>query len=429
MTGTRMPENKAPSIISRRNALACAVIAILFAIWGLAQWDYNILFPQFAQYLQFNSSQTTWTQALFNVTYCLFAVPAALLHRRFGYKLGVIFALSICALGPFLLYPAITLHGRAYLLAAVVVMGAGWTLLETSLNPMAAGLGPRETSVRRLNLAQAFYPVGLFAGYIVAQMFLQPNYELSHNRLAQAVQYPFVVIGLAVLLLAFVFDNVRFPAEVTQRADRTVRVRVEFRTLLSRKDFRLAVAALFCAILAQATTWGATFAYVPQQLPQAAPSLGAEVFLWSCIICAIGRFAGTAVMRWMDPVRLLAWCIAITLALMIPVLALGGMTGVVCLVSTSLFMSITYPTIFGTAIRDLGAMTKIASGLLVTAAGLASALAPFATNLVIGSAGARVMLILPLLCFPVILAYAAAVRRTGRAPAPDARPAVLAPLP
>ena len=47
-----------------------------------------------------------------------------------------------------------------------------WPFLETAANPYALAMGAKETATQRLNLAQAFNPVGLIAGLIVAQQFV-----------------------------------------------------------------------------------------------------------------------------------------------------------------------------------------------------------------------------------------------------------------
>ena len=393
-----------------RRLLPLAAVTGLFVIWGLAQWNYNVVFPQLATYLQFNARETTWTQALLNITYCVLAVPAALFHRRFGYKLGVMFALTICSLGPFLLYPAGAFHNPAFFFGSVVLMGTGWTLLETSLNPLAAELGQPKSAARRLNFAQAFYPIGLVAGALIAQHLLQPDSSLSTSRIAQMAVSPYIVVGIAVLLLAFVVDKIRFPELATGRAERSASAAGDLRALLGRREFRFACLALFCAIFAQATTWGSTFVYVPQEVPQSVAQ-GLDMFLLSCILCGVGRFTGTALMGRIEPARLLTLCIAISAALIVPVVWLGGATGVACLVSTSLFMSIAYPTIFASAIRGLGPQTKIASGLLVTAAGIASAAFPFILERVDGAWGNRAMLFLTIPCFAVLVAYLRTVRR------------------
>ena len=74
-------------------------------------------------------------------------------------------------------------------------------------------------------------------------------------------------------------------------------------------------------------------------------------------------------------------------------------------------MSIMYPTIFATTIRDLGPLKKIASGLLVAAAGAAatSSLLILKFALEISTAQAATVLSIP--CFVVILAFAMTARR------------------
>ena len=85
---------------AKRYRLAYIVIIGLFASWGLAQWLFNVISPQFAQFSRLNPLQATWTQSLLDLAFCVLAIPAALFHRKFGYKLGVIFAMCSFAFGP-----------------------------------------------------------------------------------------------------------------------------------------------------------------------------------------------------------------------------------------------------------------------------------------------------------------------------------------
>ena len=423
MTETGAAQLHAAANTPPRHTLAYAVVVGLFAVWGLAQWTYTSISPQFMQFFQLTPTQATGTQVLFNLTYCLLAVPAALLHRKFGYKLGVIFALSIFSLGPILLYPAITQHGVLYFLGSVIVIGAGWAWLETSINPLIVEQGSRETAVRRLNLAQAFYPLGLLIGYFASQNLIQSNLQLSAGDMAQTVARPYVWVGLAVLLLAFLLDQIKFSPIGIQRAAKGTSARDEFRTLLARPDFRIGAAALCVLILAQSVTWGASFRYVIQELPSATSAIAGHVFLLSCIIFTVGRFAGTALMYKVEPNRLLTWCTGASLILVIGAASIGGTSGLVCLVTASLFMAPMYATIFGTTIRDLGPLTKSGSGLLVAAAGIGAALGPLMDQLVLNISDARALTIVAGPCFLVILAFTAAVRRAQ----PGERLKVLAP--
>ena len=44
--------------------------------------------------------------------------------------------------------------------------------LETTSNPLILSMGDKETATQRLNLAQAFNPIGSLTGMIIAQVFV-----------------------------------------------------------------------------------------------------------------------------------------------------------------------------------------------------------------------------------------------------------------
>jgi len=54
--------------------------------------------------------------------------------------------------------------------------------LETSANPYILSMGPKETATRRLNLAQAFNPMGSLMGMVVASQLILPSLEVSEFR-------------------------------------------------------------------------------------------------------------------------------------------------------------------------------------------------------------------------------------------------------
>jgi FHS family L-fucose permease-like MFS transporter len=398
-----------PDMRSSRYIALISVTAI-FAIWGLAQWVYNALSPQFTQFFQLNASQAAWAQSLLNIAYFALAIPAAMFHRKFGYKLGVIFALSSFSLGPFLLYAALTQHGYLFYFAAIVVMGAGWAWLETATNPLAIELGRNESAITRLNFAQAFYPVGLVAGSYVAQWVLSSNYQLPIGELAPAVARPYVFVGLGVLLMAFAIDKVSFPGSEIRKSGSLGNVRDEIRSLLLRRDFRLGALALLAYVLALSDTWGVTYRYAMQELPGATAPVAGQMVLWAFTILAIGRFVGTAIMVWVDPMRLLTWCAALAAVLISVAALLGGVSGLACLMASSLFMAIMYATIFGATIRNLGLLMKIGAGLLVMAAGLAGALAPLLMKALTDVLSVRAVTLMPLPFLAMILGYAIHIR-------------------
>ena len=57
-------------------------------------------------------------------------------------------------------------------LVSLWVITCGLAFLETTSNPLILSLGDKETSTQRLNLAQAFNPIGSLTGMVIAQVFV-----------------------------------------------------------------------------------------------------------------------------------------------------------------------------------------------------------------------------------------------------------------
>jgi FHS family L-fucose permease-like MFS transporter len=394
----------------------------LFVICGVGFWNNILLFPRLAQFFGIDFFHARWIQALYSLGYLVMALPSAYFHRKYGYKIGMMFALGLVSVGPFLIYPALTHNGIAYFLAAVVLMGAGWSMLETSINPLAIEIGRPETAVRRLNFVQSFFPVGVVLGYAVGRWGYPSDMTLSFNALAETAARPYVIVGVAVLLLTFLIERVEFPAQSGKRSGGVPQAHFELRGLLANPTITIGMAAIFCCIALQSTLQGATYQYVQQQYPGYTDALAQNIVFAGLIIFGIGRFAGTALMGWITPNRLLLGSIGACVALTLGSWALGGVAGLVCLIATNLCVAIVYPTVFATTVRDLRSEANIASGLLVTASALAGLVIPLAMNYLIEATNARVAILMALPCFPVLYLY---VRHTLNRPLSNEPVAVL----
>lgn len=387
-------------------------IALLTAMWGFAQWDFTAVLYQLTGFFTLNQAQIDWIPTVLNVTYFLVAIPAAMFHRRFGYKLGIMVGLSVSSFGPFLLYPAMAQHEYLSFVASVMVMTIGWPFLETCLNPLSTELGSRKSAVRRLALVQSFYPVGLVIGVLVAKWLLQFNLTPSATATAEATARPFIVVGIAVLLLGLGIDKVRFPAIATHKSEGSFRD--ELHTLLARKEVLIGLAAIFGCQLAQATTWGTLMYYVQEEMGAQA-SVGIDKLLVCGILAGIGRFSATGLMGRVAPATILAVAMVFGILLIASSSMFGGPLGLASLVCTSLFVAIAYPSIFGLVIVDLGPLKKTASGLLVTAAGMGSAFELLTVNTARGVIPIRYVILSVIPCFAMVLYFAICQRRAAAA--------------
>jgi MFS transporter, FHS family, L-fucose permease len=385
---------------------AFAVAAGLFAIWGLALWLYNALFFKFSEFFAFSPVHVAWTLALFNIAYFLLAIPGALFHRQFGYKLGLLFGLSVFALGAFLLYLAIIQHSSVCFLGAVVMIGSCGAVLDTALNPLAVESGKPQTSVARLNAAHVFNGFGLFAGYVAAIWLLEGHFQLSVGATAHLSARPYVLVGLGALLLAFLVEQISLPAFATNPTEKTSDIRAELRTLLGDRLFQIAAASLCAYTVVLTILWTSNYNFRVIELPGHSVVLIERGFFWF----AIGRCVGAALMRWIDPIRVLQWSAGLCLIAIAITAAAGGMVGWVCLLSASFFLSIMFPTVFGSALCRHRSRIKLAAGVLAAAAGIGNALSSLIVTVGLHALhlNARVVILAALPFVAVILVYSLA---------------------
>jgi FHS family L-fucose permease-like MFS transporter len=129
----------------------------------------------------------------------------------------------------------------------------------------------------------------------------------------------------------------------------------------------------------------------------------ATVMLAACgLAFLIGRFAGTFLMQFIKPNRLLAIYAAINTLLCVVAIAAHGMITVYAVILICFFMSIMFPTIFALGIKDLGGDTEYGSSLLIMSI-VGGAILPRIFGIISDSTGnIQLGYIVPLVCFAII---------------------------
>ncbi|MGC9952682.1 MAG: MFS transporter [Rhizomicrobium sp.] len=391
---------------------ATVLIVVMFAIWGLSHRLYGTLLPAFVTALSLNDFQVSFANWLNSLGYCLMAIPAAFFIRNLGYKSGVVGGLGCFAVGMFLFYPAAEQHEFTFLLGAGLLAHSGLALLEIAADPLIMQMGPAESAIRRLNIAQALNPLGQVFGFFLGSWIMVSELQNPIQQLAHALVQPYFFIGVCVLFFAFIVDNVVFPPVANERVARQDSTIDNIAQLLKSRMFVFAMAALFLYIVGQSFLWDFAIRYVQGALPGGSSTSAADILLWSLFAFMIGRFVGTALMFRFEPVRLLAVYAGAAAILTAFAALLGGRLGVPCILGASFFLSIVFPTIFGCAVRDLGPHIKSASALLIMASGSANMVLPI-IKLISGPGSIQYMALIPSLCLCAILVFAVVQRRAA----------------
>lgn len=171
--------------VTGRYTVPLILIVSLFFLWGMANNLNDILIKQFKKAFELSDFQSALVQSAFYFGYFVLAVPASLVMRRYNYKTGIIIGLLLYATGAFLFYPAAEIGSYGFFLLALFIIASGLAFLETAANPYVTALGKPDTATFRLNLAQAFNPIGCITGILVGQHFIFSGIEHSREALVQ----------------------------------------------------------------------------------------------------------------------------------------------------------------------------------------------------------------------------------------------------
>ncbi|WP_286184141.1 MFS transporter [Clostridium sp. CCUG 7971] len=163
------------SVVPKKYRIHFIMLISCFVLWGLLNNMTDNLVPAFGKIFMLEAADASLTQVAFYGSYAVLALPAAILIKKYSYRHGVLVGLGLYIIGAIGYIPAAMLQNFNLFLASVFVLAGGLSILETTCNPYVISLGDEETSVRRLNLAQAFNPLGSLTGIILAKYLILGN--------------------------------------------------------------------------------------------------------------------------------------------------------------------------------------------------------------------------------------------------------------
>ena len=410
------------------------LITSLFALWGFANDITNPMVSAFKKVLELSNTQASLVQAAFYGGYFTMAIPAALFVNKFSYKKGIMLGLLLYAAGALLFYPAAAYENFTFFLLALYILTFGLAFLETTANPYILAMGAPETATQRLNLAQAFNPVGSIAGLLVARSFIldalrsddttstgEGFYDtLSESAKAavrtadlEVIRNPYVVLGLVVLGFMVVIGFVKMPGDQGQEIP--VRFSQSVKRLWGSQKFVGGVIAQVFYVGAQIMCWTYVYQYAePLGIDNAtAVYYGAGAL----VVFLIGRAVGTALLQYVNPGKLLMYFAIGAFTMTLITIFGGGMVGLYALVGISFFMSIMFPTIYGIALEGQEEDAKFGAAFLVMAI-VGGAFMPYlqgyildlggpgySDTQILGVSEVNFSFVLPLICFVFIGIY------------------------
>ncbi len=427
-------EASAP-VVPKEYRLYFGLLVTCFALWGLLNNMTDNLVPSFAKIFMIKAVDSSLVQVAFYGAYAVLALPAAFIIKRYSYRVGVLVGLGFYMVGAFGYIPAAILQSYNLFLVSIFVLAGGLSVLETTCNPFVLSLGDESTSVRRLNFAQAFNPLGSMAGLFLAKYVILShlNPATLEDRLAMTPDQLAVVrdvelfwvcvpyVGL--ILIAFIIWCAFFRSKLNDKdAGEEMTVKEALSRLIHLPRYAFGVVTQFFYVGVQIAVWTWTIKYAMVNL-HVIEAEAANFYIYSIFLFIGCRWICTWLMKYITPAKMMA------------VFALGGIlccfgtiylpidVSIYCLIGISGCMSLMFPTIYGIALRGLGPEVKFgAAGLIMAILG-GAIITPMMGSLVDNSTLAflvsgfnaeqtaiRSAFYLPAFCFAVVLVYSLAFR-------------------
>ena len=416
-------------LIEKKYLLTFILITSLFALWGFANDITNPMVAAFQTLMELSAAKASLIQFAFYGGYATMAIPAALFIRKYSYKSSILLGLALYAIGAFLFIPAAHYQAFSFFCLSLYILTFGLAFLETTANPFILSLGSKETSTRRLNLAQSFNPVGSLSGMAMASLIVLPQLlsdrrnesgNILYHALSEAekaeirlhdldiIRNSYVMLGFVVLLV-FVFIAMKKIPKNTEVSVQDTSMNTMCR-LWHNPIYREGVLAQMFYVAAQIMVWTFIIHYADNLGINKATAQNYNILAMSMFLCS--RFISTFLMKYINSRLLLCIFGVGAMLCTLGAVVFVGMSGLYCLVAISAFMSLMFPSIYGIALENVDNRdTSLGAAFLVMAI-VGGAVMPPLQGMVIdqeilfGHPAVNVSFMLPFVCFLIITVYA-----------------------
>ncbi len=413
-------------IIPKKYLFPFILITSLFALWGFANDITNPMVAAFKTVMEITNAKASLIQFAFYGGYATMAIPAAIFIQKFDYKKGIQLGLALYAIGALLFYPAAQFEKFGFFLMSLYILTFGLAFLETTANPFILSLGDEETATRRLNFAQAFNPLGSLTGMFIASNVVLRALESDKRNAAgelifstldettkqairtndlMVIRNPYIILGFVVLLMLLIITVTKMPHTGHTKS---INLRKSFLRLFANKKYREGVIAQVFYVAAQIMCWTFIIQYADNLNIDKATAQNYNMIAMGLFLTS--RFISTYIMKYINSKKLLMFFAFGAIISTSGTIFIEGMGGLYCLIATSAFMSLMFPTIYGIALNGIGEDATLGAAGLVMAIVGGALMPPLQGSIIdMGHIGflpaVNVSFALPLVCFIVIASY------------------------
>ncbi|MGI5949490.1 sugar MFS transporter [Peptoniphilus sp.] len=339
--------------------IAIVLVTFLFFAWGLTMNLVNALNTPMANYMEISATKASLLQMAYFGAYFFLAIPASIVAKKHGYKVGIMMGLALFVIGSLLTIPATSSMNYNLFLLAMFITASGAATLETNCNPYITKLGDPEKEAFRLNLAQSFNGVGNIVGpFILGSVIgetLNPGdagFEQAKASFLDGTKTIYIGIAIALAIVLAIFFFVKLPTppgDEEANEENTGGIK----KLFEIPHFALGVLAAFIFIGLQVGGMALFSSYSLEHWEGMSAGTATKYLGIVSLLFTVGRFVTTPLMSKFKPNKILGVYMSLSAILMV-IVALGlGKVSVIAFIISYLFISIGFPTIYSLSLVGL----------------------------------------------------------------------------
>jgi FHS family L-fucose permease-like MFS transporter len=444
-----LTDNNMSNTSSKKGGVLLAIVYItaLFFIWAFVTNLIDPLVKSMKVIYTLTDAEAQLNQFAFFIAYLVMSIPSAYYLSKKGYTKSIILGLIGIVAGCLIAWSTTFSHSFITVLLGLFVAASGITLLQVAANPLIASMGDQKGAAFRLNLSQSFNSLGAYVGGIFGAKYLldgplfHKDVVVTQDLLDTGLSFVTNVYFLiAVILAVFTLAVFLVRNTISEHAPKMAEHSESPLSALKSKWANLGSIAIFLYVGAEVCVISSMIFFLEQKqilnIPAQTAGYVAANFM---LLAMIGRFAGSALLRYVSATNMLAFvafwatllCTFIIATYNLPAAALSGTVSLhgyetpitmgflpaIAAIFIGLFNSIMFPTIFTLTLERSTAPASATSGLMCMAicgGGIISVVYGLVVDQLLAHfpVGARsIAFAVPLVCYLYVLWFAFAAKK------------------
>ena len=211
-------------------------IITVFFFWGFLAASNGIFIPFCKTHFQLSQFQSQLIDSAFYGAYfigslLLYMVSLKLnsdIINRIGYKTTIVLGLGISILGALVMIPAVNIGSFPFILVAFFIIALGFSLQQTSANPLVLNIGDPATGSHRLNFAGSINSFGTTIGPILVSVLLFGKAIASgadkESAPISSINTLYIILAVAFALAAIILYFTKMPKLQIEEQDTNMKV-------------------------------------------------------------------------------------------------------------------------------------------------------------------------------------------------------------